>query len=65
MMYSLSLTLWLTAFLGAGTLASIPSSILLLANMGVVVGRRQPELRQNIEEAVAPLVSESRSGIPT
>jgi hypothetical protein len=37
LMYALVLVTWATAFIGAGTLSSIPGSVLLLAQMGVLV----------------------------
>jgi len=40
MMYSLALASWVSAFIGAGTLSSIPASVLLLTQMGVLVGVR-------------------------
>lgn len=42
LMYALTLTNWATAFLGTGTLSSIPMSVLLLAQMGVVLRLREP-----------------------
>jgi len=40
-MYALVLTNWLTAFIGSGTLSSIPGSVLLLTQMGVLVRIRE------------------------
>ena len=40
-MYALVVTNWLTAFMGAGTLSSIPGSVLLLVQMGVLVRVRE------------------------
>jgi hypothetical protein len=40
-MYALVLTNWMTAFIGSGTLSSIPGSVLLLVQMGVVVRVRE------------------------
>ena len=40
MMYALVLTNWATAFLGAGTLSSVPGAVLLLFQMGVLVAVR-------------------------
>jgi hypothetical protein len=41
LMFALVLTNWLTAFLGAGTLSSVPGSVLLLTQMGVLVRVRE------------------------
>ena len=46
-MYALVLTNWLTAFIGSGTLSSIPGSVLLLAQMGVLVRVREVATRQS------------------
>jgi hypothetical protein len=40
-MYSLALTNWLTAFMGAGTLSSVPGSVLLLMQMGILARVRE------------------------
>ncbi len=40
LMFSLSVTVWLTAFIGAGTLSSVPGTVLLLVQMGVVAAAR-------------------------
>jgi hypothetical protein len=40
LMYALVLTNWATAFIGAGTLSSIPGSVLLLTQMGILVAVR-------------------------
>ena len=40
LMYALVLTNWGTAFIGTGTLAAIPSSVLLLTQMGVLIRAR-------------------------
>lgn len=40
MMYSLGMTNWATAFIGAGTLSAVPGSVLLLTQMGVLVAVR-------------------------
>ncbi len=40
MAYSFVLTSWITAFIGAGTLSSIPGSVLLLACMGLIIKNR-------------------------
>jgi len=40
-MYALVTTNWLTAFIGAGTLSSVPGSVLLLTQMGVLVRVRE------------------------
>jgi hypothetical protein len=37
LMYSVVVVTWLIAFIGAGTLSSIPASVLLLTQMGVLV----------------------------
>jgi hypothetical protein len=37
LMYALVVVTWATAFIGAGTLSSVPGSVLLLAQMGVLV----------------------------
>ncbi|HEX8439463.1 hypothetical protein [Archangium sp.] len=42
MMWVSMLVMWMTAFLGTGTLSSIPGSALLLLWMGAVVGMRRP-----------------------
>jgi hypothetical protein len=39
-MYSLTLANWMTAFIGTGMLASVPGSVLLLTQMGVLVAVR-------------------------
>ncbi len=41
LMYGLVFTSWATAFVGAGTLSSVPGSILLLTQMGVLVAVRR------------------------
>jgi hypothetical protein len=41
LMYSLTLTIWMTAFIGSGTLTSIPGSALILMQMGVLAGVRE------------------------
>ncbi len=41
LMYALSLSTWGTAFIGTGLLTSIPGTVLLLTQMGVVIARRQ------------------------
>jgi hypothetical protein len=40
LMYSLTLSSWMVAFIGFGMLTSIPGSVLLLTQMGVLVGVR-------------------------
>ena len=40
-MYALVLTNWLTAFIGSGTLSAVPGSVLLLAQMGILVRVRE------------------------
>jgi hypothetical protein len=40
LMYALCLTNWLTAFIGTGTLSSIPISVMLLTQMGILVQAR-------------------------
>jgi len=40
-MYALTITNWVTAFTGAGTLSTIPGSVLLLIQMGVLARVRQ------------------------
>ena len=40
-MFALVAANWLTAFIGAGTLSSVPSSVLLLTQMGVLVRVRE------------------------
>jgi hypothetical protein len=40
-MYGLVLTNWLTSFMGAGTLSSIPGSVMLLTQMGILVRVRE------------------------
>lgn len=40
LMFALCLTNWATAFIGTGTLSSIPSSVILLVQMGVLVQAR-------------------------
>ena len=39
-MYSMTLATWMTAIIGTGTLSSIPGSVLLLSQMGVLVAVR-------------------------
>ena len=39
-MFALCLTNWATAFIGSGTLSSIPSSVLMLVQLGVLVQAR-------------------------
>jgi hypothetical protein len=41
LMYALLLTNWGTAFLGTGTLSSVPSSVMMLAQMGVLIRIRE------------------------
>ena len=41
LMFALVLTNWATAFLGTGTLSSIPGSVLLLIQMGVLARVRE------------------------
>jgi hypothetical protein len=41
LMYSLVLTNWATAFIGAGTLSAVPGSVLLLTQMGILVAVRK------------------------
>ena len=45
MMYGLILVTWATAFIGTGTLAGVPGSVILLAQMGVVITNRAKSLR--------------------
>jgi hypothetical protein len=45
-MFALVLTNWLTAFIGSGTLSSIPGSVLLLTQMGVLVRVREVATRR-------------------
>src|SRR5208337_4535444 len=40
LMYSLTLVIWLSAFIGSGTLSSIPATVILLTQMGVLVAVR-------------------------
>jgi len=40
LMYSLALSSWVCAFIGAGTLSAVPGTVLLLTQMGVLVGVR-------------------------
>ena len=51
LMYSLTLTCWLTAFLGTGILTSIPGTLLLLTQMGVLCVVR---MQGGVREAVGP-----------
>jgi hypothetical protein len=44
-MYALTLINWATAFIGTGTLSAIPMSVLLLAQMGVLINVREVALR--------------------
>jgi hypothetical protein len=46
-MFALVLTNWLTAFIGSGTLSSIPGSVLLLIQMGVLVRVREVATRRS------------------
>jgi hypothetical protein len=39
-MYSLLLATWGTAFIGTGILATVPASVIMLAQMGVLAGDR-------------------------
>jgi hypothetical protein len=49
LMYSLTLATWLTAFIGTGVLSSIPGSVLLLTQMGVLVGvRHQGDVPESV-----------------
>ncbi len=41
LMFALCLTNWATAFIGSGTLSSIPSSVMMLVQMGVLVQARE------------------------
>jgi hypothetical protein len=50
LMYSLALSSWVSAFVGAGVLSSVPGTVLLLTQMGVLVGVRA---RGAIREAVS------------
>jgi hypothetical protein len=52
LMYSLTLATWMTAFIGAGMLSAIPGSLLLLTQMGVLVGVR---VREGVPEPVSIL----------
>jgi len=47
LMYSLTLTNWATAFIGTGTLSAIPMSVMLLAQMGVLMRFRQHPAAQS------------------
>jgi hypothetical protein len=40
LMYSFTLATWMTAFIGAGMLSSVPETVILLTQMGVLVGVR-------------------------
>ena len=40
-MFALVAANWMTAFIGAGTLSSVPGSVLLLTQMGVLVRVRE------------------------
>jgi hypothetical protein len=44
--YSLSLTTWITGFIGAGMLASIPGSVMMLAQMGLLARIREQPVDQ-------------------
>jgi hypothetical protein len=54
LMYSLALTSWLTAFIGAGLLSSIPGSVLLLTQMGVVAAQRSRSARPAVRPVPRP-----------
>ncbi len=51
MMYSLALACWVTAFIGAGMLSSVPGTVILLTQMGVLVAVRY---QGTVPEAVSP-----------
>jgi len=51
LMYSLALACWLSAFIGTGTLSSIPATVILLTQMGVLVAVRY---EGTVPEAVSP-----------
>jgi hypothetical protein len=48
-MYSLTLSFWMTAFIGTGLLAAIPGTVMMLAQMGVLVTVRN---HREVPEAV-------------
>jgi hypothetical protein len=50
-MYGLCLVIWATALTGAGTLSSVPQSVLMLAQMGVISRLRQSASKPNDETA--------------
>ena len=50
LMYSLTLAFWVSAFIGTGMLSSVPGTVLLLTQMGVLVGVRA---RGAVPEAVS------------
>ena len=52
LMYSLTLASWVSAFIGTGILSSVPGTVLLLTQMGVLVGVRA---RGAVPEAVSIL----------
>ncbi|MGC3968259.1 MAG: hypothetical protein QM775_13080 [Pirellulales bacterium] len=58
MTYALTLTTWATAFIGAGLLASIPGSAMLLVQMGIVAVHR------SVRESVKPVIP-SRHRVPS
>jgi hypothetical protein len=43
LMYSLTLTNWATAFIGTGMLSAVPASVILLAQMGVLLRVREAQ----------------------
>jgi hypothetical protein len=62
-MYALCLATWLTAFMGTGLLAGVPTAVLLLTEMGVLVGvRGRGAVCSEANPRPAPV--ETRRGIP-
>jgi len=52
LMYSLTLAFWVSAFMGTGTLSSVPGSVIVLTQMGVLVAVRY---QRTVPEAVSIL----------
>jgi len=47
MMHSTTAMMWLTAFIGTGTLSSVPSSTIALTMMGILVSQREEAFKLN------------------
>jgi hypothetical protein len=68
-MFALAATNWATAFIGTGTLSSVPGSVMLLTTMGVLVRVRSAErggspARPPLRETAEPLRGSLSGGTP-